>query len=176
MFGGDGKDNSLSSFWSSFIGDDSIRDTTKDNNIDNELAGFDIKYSFDIKDLVWSFYGQYIGEDGSDYWPWRTFYLAGSEFLFLKDGKLISIYFEYIDTYYDGKGKGHKEYEVRTNVIYEHGSYKNGYRYKGSPLGAFIDGDSNYYNFSINSQINDITTIEFSIIYEMMAVEIEYKS
>ena len=112
MFGGDGKDNSLSSFWSSFIGDESRRDTTKDNNIDNELAGFDIKYSFDIKDLVWSFYGQYIGEDGSDYWPWRTFYLAGSEFLFLKDGKLFSIYFEYIDTYYDGKGKGHKEYEV----------------------------------------------------------------
>lgn len=165
MFGGDGKDNSLSSFWGSFIGDESRRNSTKDINIDNELAGFDIKYSFYVKDLVWSFYGQYIGEDGSDYWPWRTFYLAGSEFLFLKDGKLNSIIFEYIDTYYDGKGKGHKETEVRTNIIYEHSSYRNGYRYKGSPLGAFIDGDSNYYNFSINSQINDLTTIEFSMIY-----------
>ena len=28
-----------------------------------------------------------------------------------------------------------------------------------------IDGDSNYYNFSINSQINDLTTIEFSLLY-----------
>ncbi len=165
MFGGDGKDNSLSTFWDSFIGDESRRDSTKDNNIDNELAGFDIKYSFNVRNLVWSFYGQYIGEDGSDYWPWRTFYLAGSEFLFIKDGKLNSINIEYINTYYDGKGKGHKESEVRTNVIYEHGSYKNGYRYKGSPLGAFIDGDSNYYNFSINSQINDLTTIEFSLLY-----------
>ncbi|MDC2994311.1 capsule assembly Wzi family protein [Gammaproteobacteria bacterium] len=165
MFGGDGKDNSLSSFWSSFIGDESRRHNTKDNNIDNELAGFDIKYSFNLENLVWSFYGQYIGEDGSDYWPWRTFYIAGSEFLFIKDGKLNSIIFEYFDTYYDGKGKGHKESEVRTNIIYEHEYYKNGYRYKGSPLGAFIDGDSNYYNFSINSQINDLTTIEFSLLY-----------
>ena len=165
MFGGDGKDNSLSAFWNSFIGDESKRNNEKGENIDNELAGFDIKYSFKIKNLVWSLYGQYIGEDGSDYWPWRTFYLAGSEFLFLKDDKLTSINFEYIDTFYDGKGKGHKELEVRTNIIYEHGSYKNGYRHKGSPLGAFIDGDSNYYNFSINSQIDELTTIEFSLFY-----------
>ena len=165
MFGGDGKDNSLSAFWDSFIGDESRRNNTEDENIDNELAGLDIKYSFNLNNLVWSFYGQYIGEDGSDYWPWRTFYLAGSELLFLNDGMLNSINFEYIDTYYDGKGKGHKESEVGTNIIYEHSSYRNGYRYKGSPLGAFIDGDSNYYNFSINSQINELTKIEFSLIY-----------
>ena len=165
MFGGKGKDNSLRALWDSLTGDESRRENSSDTNIDNELAGFDLKYSFYINNIVWSFYGQYVGEDGSDYWPWRTFYLAGSEFIFFKNGKLNSVSFEYIDTYYSGIGKGHKDKEVATNIIYEHGTYDSGYRYKGSPIGAFIDGDSNYYNFSLHSQIDEITKVEFSLIY-----------
>ena len=158
MFGGDGKDNSLKALWDSIRGDASTYKGNSDINIDNELAGFDIKYSFNIKDVVWSFYGQYIGEDGTDYWPWRTFYLAGMEFLYLKGGRLNSIVIEYIDTYYLGE-------DIGTNVIYEHCCYKSGYRYKGSPIGAFIDGDSNYMHLSLNSEINNVTNIEFSMFY-----------
>jgi hypothetical protein len=127
-------------------------------NIDNELAGFDMKYSFNINNLVWSIYGQYIGEDGTDYWPWRTFYLAGTEFIFLRNDKLNSIVFEYVNTYYKGQ-------DIGTNVIYEHGTYLSGYRFKGSPLGAFIDGDSNYLHLSVSSEVNNFTNIEFSLFY-----------
>ena len=109
MFGGKGKDNSLRALWDSLTGDESRRENSSDTNIDNELAGFDLKYSFYINNIVWSFYGQYVGEDGSDYWPWRTFYLAGSEFIFFKNSKLISVSFEYIDSYYSGIGMGHKD-------------------------------------------------------------------
>ena len=165
MFGGEGKDNSLGTLWDSLIGDESRRTNVADNNIDNELAGFDLKYAFNINEIVWSFYGQYIGEDGSDYWPWRTFYIFGTEFIFFKNEKLNSINLEYFDTYYDGLGKGIPGTEVRTNIIYEHGTYQNGYRYKGSPLGAFIDGDSNYVHLSVNSEINNVTNIEFSMFY-----------
>ena len=158
MFGGDGKDNSFKALWDSIRGDASTMQGKSDGNIDNELAGFDMKYSFNVNDLVWSFYGQYIGEDGTDYWPWRTFYLAGTEFIFLKAGKLNSVVIEYVDTYYNGQDTG-------TNIIYEHSSYRSGYRYKGSPLGAFIDGDSNYMHLSLNSKINNVTNIEFSMFY-----------
>jgi len=158
IFGGDGKDNSFKALWDSIRGDASTKQGKSDENIDNELAGFDIKYSFNINDLVWSLYGQYIGEDGTDYWPWRTFYLAGTEFIFLKNDKLNSVVIEYIDTYYNGQDTG-------TNVIYEHTPYSNGYRYKGSPIGAFIDGDSNYVHLSVNSEINNVTKIEFSLLY-----------
>ena len=170
MFGGDGKDNSFSSFWDSLLGNESKRKNSKDGNIDNELAGFDLKYSFDVKDLVMSIYGQYIGEDGTDYWPWRTFYLAGTEFLFMKKGKLNSINLEYINTFYEGVGVGlspndNNYYDLRADIIYEHESYKSGYRYKGLPLGAFIDGDSNYFQFSVTSEINEIARVELSLIY-----------
>ena len=158
MFGGDGKDNSFKALWDSIRGDASTMQGKSDGNIDNELAGFDMKYSFSVNDLVWSFYGQYIGEDGTDYWPWRTFYLAGTEFIFLKDGKLNSFVIEYVDTYYNGQDTG-------TNIIYEHSSYTSGYRYKGSPIGAFIDGDSNYMHLSLNSEINNVTNIEYSMFY-----------
>lgn len=158
MFGGDGKDNSFKALWDAVRGDASTHQGSGDSNIDNELAGVDLKYSFTIKDLVWSFYGQYIGEDGTDYWPWRTFYLAGTEFTYLKNGKFNSLVIEYIDTYYNGQDTG-------TNVIYEHGSYTSGYRYKGSPLGAFIDGDSNYVHLSFNGEANNLTNIEFSMFY-----------
>tara|TARA_B100001121_G_C18498661_1_gene530903 strand:- start:117 stop:800 length:684 start_codon:yes stop_codon:yes gene_type:complete len=158
MFGGDGKDNSLKALWDSIRGDASTYRGKSDSNIDNELAGFDIKYSFNVRDLVWSFYGQYIGEDGTDYWPWRTFYLGGTEFIYLRDGRLHSIVFEYIDTFYQGV-------DVGTNITYEHSSYLDGYRYKGSPIGAFIDGDSNYMHFSVNAEVNNFTNIELSFLY-----------
>ncbi len=165
MFGGDGKDNSFKALWDSIRGDASVLKGDSDENIDNELAGFDIKYGFKIKEIVWSFYGQYIGEDGTDYWPWRTFFIVGSEFLFLKNEKLNSIIFEYIDTYYESQNIDIDGQPQGTNIIYEHGSYTSGYRYKGSPLGAFIDGDSNYVHLSVISEINDLTNIEFSFFY-----------
>ena len=116
MFGGKGKDNSLKALWDSISGDASTMKGEQDGNIDNELAGFDLKYSFNLNNVVWSFYGQYIGEDGTDYWPWRTFYSLGTEFVYLENGKLRSLVIEYIDTYYNGVDTG-------TNITYEHGSY-----------------------------------------------------
>ena len=164
MFGGDGKDNSFKALWDSVRGDASINQSSSDGNIDNELAGLDMKYSFNVNDVVWSFYGQYIGEDGTDYWPWRTFYLAGTEFIFLQNDKLNSIVIEYVDTYYESPNMVNGQPQG-TNIIYEHGTYSSGYRYKGSPLGAFIDGDSNYVHLSVNSEVNNFTKIEFSLFY-----------
>ena len=158
MFGGDGKDNSLKALWDSVRGDASTMKGDSDPNIDNELAGFDLKYSFNVNDLVWSIYGQYIGEDGTDYWPWRTFYSLGTEFIFEKRGLFRSVSLEYYDTFYYGV-------DIGDNVIYEHGTYSSGYRYKGNPIGAFIDGDSEYINLSIQTEITEKNLIKLDFIY-----------
>ena len=158
MFGGDGKDNSFKALWDSIRGDASTMQGKSDSNIDNELAGFDMKYSFSIDDLVWSFYGQYIGEDGTDYWPWRTFYSLGSEWVFQKKGLFRSVSLEYYDTFYYGE-------DIGDNVIYEHSSYLTGYRFKGSPIGAFIDGDSEYINLSVQSEMNEKNSFKLSFVY-----------
>ena len=158
MFGGKGKDNSFGALWDSIRGDASVGSGSGNLNVDNELAGLDIKYSFDINEVVWSLYLQYIGEDGTDYWPWRTFYIFGSEFIFSNNEMIQSINFEYINTYYNGA-------DIGTNVIYEHSSYSSGYRYKGSPIGAFMDGDSNYGHLSYNGQLNETIELKFSIFY-----------
>ena len=158
MFGGEGKDNSLKALWDSIRGDASYMKGKSDVNIDNELAGFDLKYSFSIKELVWSIYGQYIGEDGTDYWPWRTFYSLGTEWIFTNKNMFRSISLEYYDTFYYGVDTG-------DDLIYEHSRYKSGYRYRGDPIGAFIDGDSEYINLSIQSEINERNLLKFSLIY-----------
>ncbi len=158
MFGGKGKDNSFEALWDSVRGDASVNKGKSDINIDNELAGFDVKYSFEINNFVWSIYGQYIGEDGTDYWPWRTFYSTGTEIIFPKNGLYRSISFEYYDTFYYGVDTG-------DNVIYEHGIYSDGYRYKGSPIGAFIDGDSEFISLSFQGEIDEKNIVTFNFIY-----------
>ena len=158
MFGGDGKDNSFKALWDSIRGDASTMQGKSDRNIDNELAGFDLKYSFSVRETVWSIYGQYIGEDGTDYWPWRTFYSLGSEWVFQKKGLFRSVSLEYYDTFYYGE-------DIGDNVIYEHSSYLTGYRFKGSPIGAFIDGDSEYINLSVQSEMNEKNSFKLSFVY-----------
>ena len=69
-----------------------------------------------------------------------------------------SLNLEYINTYYNGTDTG-------TNVIYEHSSYSSGYRYRGAPIGAFMDGDSNYGHLTYNGQLNETMEFKFSIFY-----------
>ena len=164
IFGGDGKDNSLKALWDSIRGDASTMKGKSDGNIDNELAGFDFKYSFSVRKAVWSIYGQYIGEDGTDYWPWRTFYSFGSEWILENKGLFKSISIEYYDTFYYGE-------DIGDNVIYEHRTYASGYRYNGNPIGAFIDGDSEYINLSIQSEINEKNLFKLSFVYGDFAKE-----
>ena len=116
----------------------------KENEPGNQLAGIDFKYYFSSKKA--SIYGQLVGEDESGYLPSRTFYILGSEFLLNQDIEK-SINIEFTDT--GAKIK---------NYVYSHFIYKDGYRYKGDPIGSVFDADSkilivNYKLLTINYQL-----------------------
>ena len=73
----------------------------------------------------------------------------------LKNGLLRSFGLEYSNTI--------GEYGDLYNVIYEHSSYKSGYRYKNLPLGAFIDNDSIYLKFSSNFELTEDFSMNLSL-------------
>lgn len=77
QWGGEGRPQSLSSFWDGFTGKDN---TGTDNEPGNQLAGFDFKFKLEPT-LGWpvSFYGQMIGEDESGYLPSANMFLGGVE-------------------------------------------------------------------------------------------------
>src|SRR5690606_6911810 len=87
-------------------------------------------------------YGQVTGEDEDDYQPDANMILYGLETW----GELESMkaswraYFEHADT-----RAGYLLAEPRLsqgwNTGYNHGIYREGYRYKGRPIGHAMDGD-----------------------------------
>ena len=152
MFGGDNRPDSFESFV-----DNLFRLTRTENGVDlsNEIAGYDLKYNFNINKILISSYFQLIGEDEIKFTPSTKIFTYGNEIIFLKNGLLRSIGIEYSNTIAD--------FGDRYNVTYEHGSYKSGYRYKNLPLGAFIDGDSIFLKLTTNVEVNEKFFINFSL-------------
>ena len=61
------------------------------------------------------------------------------------------------------KPSSFKLWRKRVNVRKtKHGAVRN---FKGSPIGAFIDGDSEYINLSIQSEINEKNFFKLSFVY-----------
>ena len=152
MFGGDDRPDSFQSFV-----DNLFRLTRTENGVDlsNEIAGYDLKYNFNINKILISSYFQLIGEDEVRFTPSTKIFTYGNEIIFLKNGLLRSVGIEYSDTIAD--------FGDRYNVTYEHGSYKSGYRYKNLPLGAFIDGDSIFLKLTTNVEVNENLFLNFSL-------------
>jgi hypothetical protein len=129
LFGGQGRPSNGRVFFDMLIGRDNYSSIDeKENEPGNQLAGIDFKYYFSSKKA--SIYGQLVGEDESGYLPSRTFYILGSEFILNQDIEK-SINIEFTDT-----GTKIKNY------VYSHFIYKDGYRYKGDPIGSVFDADS----------------------------------
>ncbi len=123
-------------------GDNGIKDTADpetSNEPGNQLAGIDLRWSQNIGPLNTAFYGQFIGEDEAGGMPSRSIGLAGAELNGLIQNTQIRLSLEAKNTtvyFYETDKK------KAPNVAYEHPLYKNGYRYKGNPMGASTDNDS----------------------------------
>lgn len=138
MFGGEGRSESLSSFWDALKG-------TKDNvysadeDISDQLAGFDAKMNLaPLNGLPISIYAQYIGEDEASYLPAKNMYLAGVDYASSFDTTKFGIvpyqlYTEYTDTRSSGDVK---------DISYNHYVYTDGNYQHGYPLGYALGGDT----------------------------------
>ncbi len=109
----------------------------------NQIAGLDFRWKLPVggKSKHYSVYGQYIGEDRAD-----GSILLGDE-IFMLGGSVAGYsnrlkgswraYLEATDTS-AGSFKGRD----RNNIVYNHGTYTDGYRYLDVSMGHGIDSDS----------------------------------
>lgn len=140
MWGGEGKSESLSSFFDALTGTkDNVYDA--DEDISDQLAGFDTRVnlaSLTNANLPVGIYGQYVGEDEAGYLPAKNMYLVGIDYASSINTSSMGLmpyqlYAEWTDTRSSGDVKG---------VSYNHYVYKDGNYQYGYPLGYALGGDT----------------------------------
>ena len=140
QWGGEGRPESFDSFVNLMLGRDNRGDSgiTIDNEPGNQLAGLDFRWRSPLfGNWPYAIYGQLIGEDEAGGMPSRHLGMAGIEHWGSAGGVGYRAYFEWADTacnFYDDP-PGY-------NCAYEHTIYRDGYRYRGQPLGHALDNDS----------------------------------
>ncbi len=145
MFGGAGRSESLQTLGDIIVGHDNRGDAgiSADgaNEPGNQLAGMDLRWSWQLGQATGAYYMQVIGEDEAGGLPSRNIGMAGVEFhtslwqipsRILFEGSNTLCGFERAPHFY--------------NAAYEHSIYTSGYRYRGRPLGASTDNDSEVYS------------------------------
>ena len=138
QWGGEGRSRSLENFIDLALGNDNA-DTGISSDADpgNQLGGVDFRLGGTILGQTLALYAQLIGEDETDYAPSKRIIMAGLETAFVVWAVQSRMYLEYIDTVANGY-KGQDLY----NIIYNHGTYQSGYRYRGRPIGFALDNDA----------------------------------
>lgn len=140
QWGGEGRPQDWGSFWKTLVGQsnrgsDGLAEDGSDEPA-NQLAGYDWRLSHSINGVSGAFYGQLIGEDEAGGLPYKFLGMAGAELSFSAGTTHNRVAFEASNTTMEfNKG-------VTPNVAYEHPRYPSGYRYRGRPVGASTDNDS----------------------------------
>jgi len=159
MWGGDGQSNNLNSFSKAFMG----KNINNTNENINQLAGLNINYLL-LENKNLNFFTQIIGEDVLDgienfYLPTKRFYQLGIGYSFLNNQYPNKLTIEYANTSTHGSVHG-----TTKNVTYNHSRYQTGYRYKGDPIGANIDGDASKISLSYYTFLNNNDFINLSVL------------
>ncbi|EGK13944.1 capsule assembly Wzi family protein [Psychrobacter sanguinis] len=138
MWGGEGKSQSLSSFFDALTGSKDNVDN-KEDDISDQLAGFDARINLaPLTNLPIGIYGQYVGEDEAGYLPSKNMYLAGADFASSINTDSMGsmpyqLYTEWTDTRTGGDVRG---------ISYNHYVYTDGNYQYGYPLGYALGGDT----------------------------------
>lgn len=163
QWGGEGRPSGFSTFIDLISGKDNRGDAGIDQNNEpgNQLGGIDWRLSgtfFDDTGL--GFYGQWIGEDESNALPSRFTMLMGLDASIMSESVQHRLYIEFSDTTAEGfKGSG----SDRPNYAYEHGIYRNGYRYRNRAFGSATDNDSRMLTFAHDLFMGDDQQFSWSV-------------
>lgn len=142
MWGGDGRSDSISTFFKSLT---SQGENTSEQ-AGNQLAGYDVRYSF-LRTPAYGMavYAQMIGEDEAGYLPSKFVVQAGLEANFsLLSGNNLNLFLELTDT--TAGAIGGKQFDT----AYEHSVYKTGYRHRGRAIAATYDNDAKVLAFGLS--------------------------
>lgn len=157
QWAGKGRPHDLGTFGDLLVGKDNGDDSGLDaeNEPGNQLAGFDWRWNFGWNS---SFYGQFTGEDEAGYAPSRFLATLGADVAILGRESHTRIFFEASDTTADGfDGDG------RDNYAYEHGIYRDGYRFRGRAIGAATDNDSRLITLGADHHWDDSLQLSWSV-------------
>ena len=163
QFGGEGRPENLKTIGRLILGQDNVgySGITSVNQPGNQLAGIDFKIITLEKNNL-EFFSQIVGEDKGEQFlvPTKTFYNFGIGYFFPSTKYIDKLLLEYTNTKaYIKKKRG--EFK---NITYNHGVYKDGYRYYKKPIGSSIDADSAKLSFIYLRQFpkNNLLKIKYS--------------
>ncbi len=138
QLGGEGYPSNLSVWVDAFLSQDNFHSNQvgKSTEPGNQLAGIDLRWR--LFDIPVALYGQVAGEDEENFFPEALFFQYGIEIWKDWNDATIRLFAEYVDlTSYWWTG------DPKTrNVTYSHGRYRDGFRYRGRPIGHWSDTDS----------------------------------
>jgi hypothetical protein len=137
---GEGRPCDFGTFADLLLGKDNRgQNVSSEEEPGNQLAGWDLRYSFNALSRPWAFYTQWIGEDEQNGLPsahlatlgletWRSLESLGGSY---------RAHFEYSET----TCSAITDSDPNFGCAYNHGIYRDGYRYRGRAIGHTIDGD-----------------------------------
>jgi hypothetical protein len=144
QLGGEGRPEGLSTWADAFLSQDNYGGNTgrtdRSKEPGNQLAGIDLRWK--VLDAPFALYGQVAGEDEDNFLPNSLMFQYGIEGWAKLSDSTIRVFAEYADlTSYWWTG------DPRTrNISYGHHIYKEGYRYRGRPIGHWADQDSQIFS------------------------------
>jgi len=139
---GDGRPCDGGTFWDLITGNDNDQDLAEQPG--NQLAGFDVRWSWPGARVPLAVYAQAIGEDEAGFLPSKYLGLFGIETWGAWSGRSWRALAEYADTACDFLNAPPEFGCAYTNLV-----YTTGYRYRGRAIGHATDGDSESIGFSV---------------------------
>ncbi len=155
---GDGRPCTWDDFWNLFIGNDN--DQPLDRQPGNQLAGFDLRWTWPGGSVPLALYGQAIGEDEAGYLPSKYLGLFGAETWGEALGGSWRAHVEYADTACNFAGT------PQYGCAYESSVYTDGYRYRGFSLGHPVDSDGE--SLGIGGMLVDPAGREWRLLFRDM--------
>jgi hypothetical protein len=132
MFGGEGRDESFSTFLDSLLGRGENSDSPDDSEPGNQIAGIDLKLVIPWSVQPFTLYGELAGEDEAGGLPSRNAWLAGIYLPRVLDIDRLELWGEYADTDVSG----------HSGFWYDHHIYTEGYTFKGRIMGHYMGPDA----------------------------------
>jgi hypothetical protein len=131
---GDGRPCTWDDFWNLLTGNDN--DQPNEEQPGNQLAGFDLRWTWPGGAVPVAFYAQTIGEDEAGFLPSKYLGLFGLETWGDAGDRSWRAHVEFADTTCNFLGT--QQY----GCAYYSGIYNDGYRYRGYSLGHSTDSDA----------------------------------
>jgi len=135
---GDGKSCNGGTWWDMLSGDTNDYDG---ENPANQLAAVDIRWGDTLYGIPYGLYWESMGEDAIRLDRFPPFqaksYLIGADVTYRVSSQLVKTFIEFTDT--------NAHCQTDGDCVYEHGTYKGGYRYNNRSIGSTYDNDAKTY-------------------------------